>query len=412
MPSSIHITFQNEKDSIIPLPGSKSESNRILIINALTGGKIPIHNLSKAADTELLKNALSSTEDTVNVLNAGTAMRFLIAYYAATQKNITLSGNERMMQRPVKPLVDALQFLGADIEYLNIHGYPPVKINGQKSLLKGGKVKVAAHISSQFISALLLVAPTLEDGICIELEGKIASKTYIEMTLSIMKQFGIEYSWTGNTIHVTPQEYKAGEYTVESDWSSASYWYSIIALSRNSAVFLEGLKRNSIQGDSVISKWAEAFGVVSEFSDKGVFLTKEKEDLSKFPRIFDFTDYPDLALTLIPLLAATGSVCRFKGLENLRIKETDRIAALQNELKKFNIHLIEESKDVYALQGNFNRKLFPSIETYNDHRMAMAFAPLAMICKGITITDPECISKSYPDFWNDLETAGFNIERQ
>ncbi|MFH0865877.1 MAG: 3-phosphoshikimate 1-carboxyvinyltransferase [Bacteroidota bacterium] len=411
MPFRFHITFRNSNDSTVRLPGSKSESNRVLIINALSGGKCSILNLSEAADTKLLKNALSSTEDTVNVMNAGTSMRFLIAYFSAIRKNIIISGNERMTKRPVEPLVDALQFLGADIEYLKNDGYPPVKINEKKSFLKGGKVKVAANISSQFISALLLIAPTLNDGLCIELDGNIASKTYIEMTLSIMKQFGIEYSWTGNTISVKQQEFRACEFTVESDWTSASYWYSIIALSKNSAVFLEGLKRNSFQGDSIISKWAEAFGVVSEFSDNGVFLTKEKEDFSKFPRIIDFTNYLDLAQTLIPLFAATGIECRFKGLENLRIKETDRIAALQNELKKFNIHLTEESEDVYAIQGNFNKNVFPTIETYNDHRMAMSFAPLSMICKGITITNPDCVFKSYPGFWNDLESAGFKIEK-
>lgn len=410
MSSSIHITFQNTKDCTICLPGSKSESNRVLIINALTGGKFTIRNLSKAADTKLLQDALSSTEESVNVMNAGTAMRFLIAYFAAIRKNIIISGNERMTQRPVKPLVDALQFIGADIEYLNVNGYPPAKINGAKSILKGGKVKIAANISSQFISALLMIAPTLCDGICIELEGNIASKTYIEMTLSIMQQFGIEYSWDDNIIRIPQQEYKISEFNVESDWTSGSYWYSIVALSKNFAVFLEGLKRKSFQGDSIISKWAEAFGVVSEYSDTGVFLTKGKEDFLKFPRIFDFTNYPDLVQTLIPLFAATGVACRFTGLENLRVKETDRIAALQNELKKFNIHLIEESKDVYALQGYFNKKVSPTIETYNDHRMAMSFAPLAMICKSINITNPECVNKSYPGFWNDLESAGFNIK--
>lgn len=409
MPSNIHITFQNFKDSTVRLPGSKSESNRALIIQALRRDDIKIHNLSESDDTKLLKNALASNADTVNVMNAGTAMRFLIAYYAATGKNIIITGNERMTQRPVKPLVDALQFLGANIEYLHVNGYPPIKINGLKSSLTGGKVKVAANISSQFISALLMIAPVLKGGISIELDGNIASKTYIEMTLSIMKQFGIDHEWTGNVISIKQQDYKSHEYIVESDWTSASYWYSIVALSKNAAVFLEGLKRKSFQGDAIISTWAEAFGVVSEFSDTGVFLTKGKEDFSTFPRILDFTNFPDLAQTLIPLLAATGVSCRFKGLENLRIKETDRIAAMQNELKKFNVHLIEESKDVYMLQGNFNNNATPFIETYNDHRMAMAFAPLTLVCKEITICNHECVNKSYPSFWNDLRTSGFNI---
>lgn len=409
MPSNIHITFQNFRDGTIQLPGSKSESNRALIIQALCRDDFKIHNLSDADDTNLIKNALASNSDTVNVMNAGTAMRFLIAYYAATGKNIIITGNERMQQRPVKPLVDALQLLGADIEYLGKAGYPPVKINCTKSSLAGGKVKVAANISSQFISALLLIAPVLNGGLIIEIGGKISSRTYIEMTLSVMKNFGIEHEWTGNFISIKQQDYKSSEYTVESDWTSASYWYSIVALSKNAVVFLKGLKRKSFQGDAIISKWTEAFGVVSEFSDTCVFLSKGKEDFSKFPGILDFTDYPDLSLTLIPLFAATGNSCRFKGLENLRIKETDRIAALQSELKKFNIHLIDESKYVYMLQGNFNKNATPTIETYSDHRMAMAFAPLALACKEITICNHECVSKSYPSFWNDLRTSGFII---
>lgn len=409
MSAHIHISLQDLKDCTISLPGSKSESNRALILKALSGNDTKIGNLSLSDDTSILQQALASDEETVNVKNAGTAMRFLTAYYAASGKNITITGNERMHHRPIRPLVDALHSIGAAIDYVNEKGFPPLKINGKGSSLKGGKIKVHAKISSQFISALLMIAPVVKGGLSIELEGAVSSKAYIDMTLAIMRHYGISYEWTENIISIGEQSFKATDYAVESDWSSASYWFSVVALSKNAAVFLEGLRRTSYQGDAVISKWAEPLGVITEFSDKGLFLSKGQEDHSRIHRIMDFSNNPDLAQTIIPLFAASGIPCRFRGLETLRIKETDRIAALQNELKKFNIHFIEESKDVYALQGNFNKNATPQIETYDDHRMAMGFAPLAAVCKEITIVNPDCVSKSYPSFWNDLERAGFKI---
>jgi 3-phosphoshikimate 1-carboxyvinyltransferase len=404
----LHITFHKAADQTVLLPGSKSESNRALIIDALTGWKCEISNLSVAEDTQILKNALHSEEQSINVKNAGTAMRFLTAYYAATNQEKILTGNERMQQRPIKPLVDALCHLAANISYIKSQGYPPLKIN--PSLLNGGKIRVPANISSQFISALLMIAPALKNGLIIELDGPLTSRSYIEMTLSIMKHFEVDHSWENNVISISSNEYSPKEFNVESDWTSASYWYSLIALSEKSSVFLKGLKRNSFQGDSVTQLWAEAFGVVSEYSDTGVFITKGKDDFSKFPHMIDFKDHPDLAQTFIPLFAAKDIACRFTGLESLRIKETDRITALQNELKKFDVHLLEESKDIYCLQGNFNHKVSPVIETYDDHRMAMSFTPLSVVCRGMTMIAPGCVVKSYPAFWDDIACAGFEID--
>ncbi|HNW98842.1 MAG TPA: 3-phosphoshikimate 1-carboxyvinyltransferase [Bacteroidales bacterium] len=409
MQGKLHIAFHQGNDCTIDLPASKSECNRALIINALSEGYCKINNISEADDTRLLIKALTSNSDVIDVGNAGTAMRFLLSYLSVSGKNITLTGSERMKQRPIKHLVEALRLLGADIEYLQENGYPPIKIHGDKSKMKGGDIKIPANISSQFISSLLMIAPVLENGMNMVLVGDISSKPYIEMTLSIMKHFGIEYLWEGNKISIRNQNYIPAEYNVESDWTNASYWYSIVALAKNAAIFLKGLKRNSFQGDAVISKWFEPFGVVSEFTDKGVFITKGVEDFSKFPRIIDFSANPDLAQTIIVLAAATDISCRFTGLESLRIKETDRIAALQNELKKFNVHFIEEAKDIYILKNNFNKNNSPEIATYNDHRMAMSFAPLAVICKELSIAEPEVVEKSYPRFWDDLKLAGFEI---
>lgn len=413
MNSFISIHHPTKKlNGTIALPGSKSESNRVFILDALSHKQSTLFNLSTAEDTRILKEALLSNEEEINIKNAGTAMRFLTAYYTARKQNKIVSGDARMLERPIKPLVEALIQMGANIEYLGKEGFPPIKINGSLSTLNKKEIQIPANISSQFISAILMIAPTLPEGIILKMEGKIASIPYIQMTLQIMEAFGIKSTFKKNTITIRPQNYLPTIYHVESDWSSASYWYSILALSYdNSAIFLEGLKRKSMQGDAIIKEIFEPFGIITEHSDNGIFITKTQADLSGIPDYYDFTDYPDLAQTIIVLCAALGIKCGFTGLESLKIKETDRVQALQNELKKFNVQLIEESDDIYVLKGKF-KPTSTIIETYEDHRMAMAFAPYALICDEIKIENPDCVNKSYPGFFNDLEQVGFLVKEE
>lgn len=413
MNSFISIHHPTKKlNGTIALPGSKSESNRVFILDALSHKQSTLFNLSTAEDTRILKEALLSNEEEINIKNAGTAMRFLTAYYTARKQNKIVSGDARMLERPIKPLVEALIQMGANIEYLGKEGFPPIKINGSLSTLNIKEIQIPANISSQFISAILMIAPTLPEGIILKMEGKIASIPYIQMTLQIMEAFGIKSTFKKNTITIRPQNYLPTIYHVESDWSSASYWYSMLALSDDSsAIFLEGLKRKSMQGDAIIKEIFEPFGIITEHSDNGIFITKTQADLSGIPDYYDFTDYPDLAQTIIVLCAALGIKCGFTGLESLKIKETDRVQALQNELKKFNVQLIEESEGIYVLKGKF-KPTSTIIETYEDHRMAMAFAPYALICDEIKIENPDCVKKSYPGFFNDLEQVGFLVKEE
>jgi len=413
MNSFISIHHPTKKlNGTIALPGSKSESNRVLILDALSHKQSTLFNLSTAEDTRILKEALLSNEEEINIKNAGTAMRFLTAYYTARKQNKIVSGEARMLERPIKPLVEALIQMGANIEYLDKEGFPPIKINGSLSTLNKKEINIPAAISSQFISAILMIAPSLPEGITLKMVGKIASIPYIQMTLQIMEAFGIKSTFKNNTITIRPQNYLPTIYHVESDWSSASYWYSMLALSDDSsAIFLEGLKRKSMQGDAIIKEIVEPFGIISEYSDTGIFITKTQADYSLIPQYYDFTDYPDLAQTIIVLCAALGIKCGFTGLESLKIKETDRVQALQNELKKFNVQLIEESEGIYALKGKF-KPTAATIETYQDHRMAMAFAPYALICDEIKIENPDCVNKSYPGFFNDLEQVGFLVKEE
>jgi 3-phosphoshikimate 1-carboxyvinyltransferase len=314
-----------------------------------------------------------------------------------------------MLERPIEPLVKALNKIGGNIEYMEKQGFPPIKINGKLSKLNKNKIQIAADVSSQFISAILMIAPILPRGIELEFTGKIVSSPYIDMTLAIMHHFGANAEYTEKGISVRKQEYQPVKYNIESDWSCASYWYLMAALSTDPAIFLKGLKHQSFQGDSIIQEWFKPFGIITEFSNTGAFITKTDGSLSSLPEVIDFTDNPDLAQTMIVLCAVKRLKCKFTGLESLRIKEIDRIQAMQNELKKFNIHLIEEDKDVFSLNGTFNNSS-ATIETYSDHRMAMAFAPLALLCPEINIINPGCVEKSYLNFWDDLKTAGFNID--
>jgi 3-phosphoshikimate 1-carboxyvinyltransferase len=400
----------NPFDVKIALASSKSESNRALIINALTGFKGDLQNLSTARDTQTMIRLLQSTDQTADVIDAGTTMRFLTAYFTATNQNKIMTGTPRMCERPIGILVDALRTLGADIEYLNKEGYPPLHIKGF-SEQKSNEITIRGDVSSQYISALLMIAPTLPQGLEIKLTGELGSIPYIKMTLEQMRAFGVNHdaNWDEKTIKVLSNTYQSTSYKVESDWSGASYWYSIVALSEfeETKVELLGLKKNSLQGDSDIVNIMSHLGVKSTFTEEGVLLTKipAEKTLS-----WDFTNCPDLAQTVAVACAAKNIEATFTGVESLKIKETDRIVALQNELQKFGGELVEVEKNTtYVVKSNpfsiqhssAERRPF-TIKTYDDHRMAMAFAPLAMLMD-VTIEEPNVVVKSYPSFWTDLQ---------
>ncbi len=390
-------------------PSSKSESNRVLIIDALTGGKCDLQNLSNARDTQTMIRLLKSNDYVLDVLDAGTTMRFLTAFCAVSGREAEMTGTERMCERPIQLLVDALRELGCSIEYKKNEGYPPLVIKKfDKNNIKNNHLKIRGDVSSQYITALLMVAPTLPKGMVLELEGKVGSKPYIEMTLALMKSFGVSAhaDWNKNSITIAPQDYKPAAYSVESDWSGASYWFSLAALAKESKIEIRGYKSDSLQGDRVITDIAEKFGVKSTFTDKGLILEKIKT-VSSFE--WDFTHCPDLAQTVAVVCAAKGVECTMTGLESLRIKETDRIAAIQLELRKFGSDLVEiiPNEKFKVVPGNFHVN-GQTVTTYKDHRMAMAFAPLALL-GDITIEAPDVVNKSYPDYWKDLQKAGFDI---
>ncbi|QCR24624.1 3-phosphoshikimate 1-carboxyvinyltransferase [Pontibacter sp. SGAir0037] len=389
----------------IKLPASKSEANRALIIAALSGQESQLHNLSEANDTQLLQRLLKSDAETINAEDAGTVMRFLTAYYAITGQEKTLTGTERMCQRPIKVLVDALRELGANIEYSGEEGYPPLKIKGFSGS-GNNKLKVRSDISSQYISALLMVGPLLPEGLELELEGKIGSRPYIEMTLSLMKHFGVDAVFSGNTIKVAHQAYKAASFSVESDWSAASYWYSFVALAQEADITLLGLREDSYQGDSAIADIMYRLGVHSTFTEEGVKLTKKEHEMSVS---IDFSDCPDLAQTIVALCAGLGVKLSMTGVESLRIKETDRIQALQIESLSLNSSLQEVTPGVFQMAPGVIEKKELEFRTYEDHRMAMAFAPIALL-EPIKIQEPRVVRKSYPRFWEDLEKVGFEVK--
>jgi len=400
------------KTTITP-PSSKSESNRVLIIDALTGGKCDLDNLSNARDTQTMIRLLKSNDSVLDVLDAGTTMRFLTAFSAVTGKEVEMTGTERMCERPIKLLVDALRELGCTIDYKNKEGYPPLLIKKfDKNNSKTNLLKIRGDVSSQYITALLMVAPILPNGMTLQLEGKVGSKPYIEMTLALMKLFGVtaQTDWSKNTITITPQTYTPSTYSVESDWSGASYWFSIAALAEETSVLIKGYKKDSLQGDRVITEIAENFGVKSTFTNDGLLLEK-CPSVDAFE--WDFTHCPDLAQTVSVICAAKGIKCTMTGLESLRIKETDRIFAIQTELQKFGYDLTEVEKDLkFVVQPKPGTTEFSvkgqTIATYKDHRMAMAFAPLALLGE-ITIEAPDVVEKSYPDYWKDLQKAGFEF---
>jgi 3-phosphoshikimate 1-carboxyvinyltransferase len=400
-------------DVKIALASSKSESNRALIINALAKDSSEnLVNLSTARDTQTMIRLLQSTDQTADVIDAGTTMRFLTAYFTATNQNKIMTGTPRMCERPIGILVDALRTLGAEIEYLAKAGYPPLHIKGFAKQ-KTSEITIRGDVSSQYISALLMIAPSLPQGLTINLTGDLGSIPYIKMTLEQMRAFGVEYvaNWEEKLIKVLPSTYLSTVYKIESDWSGASYWYSIVALSafENTQVELLGLKENSLQGDSDIANIMSHLGVKSIFTENGVLLTKIP---AKTKLNWDFTNCPDLAQTVAVTCAAKGIEAVFTGIESLKIKETDRVLALQNELKKFGGDLVEiEKNETYQVCSNqsISSINYPiSINTYDDHRMAMAFAPLAMLMD-VTIEEPNVVVKSYPSFWDDIKKV-INIE--
>jgi 3-phosphoshikimate 1-carboxyvinyltransferase len=393
----------------INLPSSKSISNRALIINALSYNPYPLQNLSDSDDSMVLSAALNSNSHKFDIGHAGTAMRFLTAFLAKIVGEWEVTGSERMQQRPISILVDALNSIGAQITYLKNEGFPPLKIMG--SNLTGKTIELDGSVSSQYISALLLIAPTVRNGLTLKLKGDITSRSYIDLTLKLMAKFGIQYRWEGNEIAVPEQNYFPREFTVEADWSGASYWYEILSLCVSGEILLNNLELKSLQGDANIADWFIQFGVTSIQKKDGVLLTKT-ENISPEKLVHDFIDNPDVAQTMACLCVAKKIPFHFSGLKTLKIKETDRISALQNELAKFGAKLTEPVAGELAWNGTIELKRVtetPLIETYHDHRMALAFAPMALAGKQIKINDPLVVTKSYPQFWNDLKNAGFKI---
>lgn len=349
---------------------------------------------------------VNSKAEEIDVEDAGTTMRFLTAYFSVANEKKVMTGSHRMKERPIGILVNALRSLGANIEYLGAEGYPPHKLNGFATQ-KVNTIKIRGDVSSQYISALMMVGPKLPQGLSLELEGKIGSRPYIEMTASLMKHFGVNLDFTGNKITIAPQSYKPAAFTVESDWSGASYWYSFAALAEKAEIILPRISLTSLQGDRAIADIAEHFGVRSEpGAENTIKLTKTT---SKGEIHWDFTHCPDLAQTVAVICAAKNIKGFFTGLESLRIKETDRIAALQQELRKIGADLVEDDAAHWRLVPSQALPKTASFNTYKDHRMAMAFAPLATLLEQVEIENPAVTRKSYPTFWDDVKDMGFKM---
>ena len=401
-------------NTTIALPSSKSICNRALVINALSGGNILPDNLSDCDDTQVIIDALRDLPGTINIKAAGTAMRFMTAYLSATEGEHTITGTERMKNRPISVLVNALRHLGADIEYTEKEGYPPLHIKGHA--LEGGYLEIVGNVSSQYISALLMIGPILKKGLELKLTDDIASRPYIDLTLWTMREYGAEADWTGpDTITVKPVPYHARPYLIENDWSASSYWYEMLALGANpdSEVKLTGLMDASKQGDSVVKYLFSLLGVKTEFENKeaGVPTTvRLRAHRNILPRLdYDFSGSPDLAQTFVVCCCLMGIRYKFTGLASLKIKETDRIEALKKELRKLGYVIKNENDNTLLWDGERCEPTGEPIDTYEDHRMAMAFAPAALRLGTLEINDPGVVSKSYPHFWEDLIKAGFEI---
>ena len=405
----MHLFLQNSTinpRTDITITGSKSESNRLLLLKALFEN-LEIQNVSNSDDSQYMLKALSTESTTVDIHHAGTAMRFLTAYFATLEgSTILLTGSQRMQERPIKILVDALKDLGADIEYENQDGYPPLRITGKKLLTD--EVRMKANVSSQYISALVLMATKLENGLKLHLDGEITSVPYINMTLSLLEQIGVETSFEGQTIHVKPYlETDSKTLTVESDWSSASYFYSIVALSPlGTQVCLSTYKKDSLQGDAVLKDIYKQMGVETTFDGSKIILKKINNTLPGSIDI-DLANAPDIAQTIVVTCLGLQVQCRLTGLHTLKIKETDRLEALKSEIYKFGTDL-NITNDSLSLLNPKPLESAAIVETYNDHRMAMAFAPLALLTS-FSIKEAEVVSKSFPDFWKNLLELGLNI---
>ena len=410
------ITAPSRLQHTAKLPASKSISNRALIIHALSGGKILPENLSNCDDTEVIVAALKDNPYEINIKAAGTAMRFMTAYLAVNEgKEHVLTGTERMKHRPIGILVDALRFLGADIEYIGEEGFPPLRIHGKR--LDGGLLEVPGNISSQYISALLMIGPTLNNGLKLRLTGDIISRPYIDLTLWTMREFGADAEWSDyDTIEVHPQPYKEHPYYIENDWSGASYWYEIVALSKDpeATVQLEGLMDGSKQGDSSLRYIFSLLGVKTTFQTKkqGIPTTVTIQRTGRcVPRLeYDFVNAPDLTQTFVVTCALLNIPFHFRGLSTLKIKETDRIEALKKEMRKLGYVIKDANDNELIWEGErCEPDLESGIDTYEDHRMALAFAPAACRIDKIRINNPQVVTKSYPNYWNDLKSSQFDI---
>lgn len=392
----------------IPLPASKSISNRALILNALSIGESQIDNLSDCDDTKVMIEAFNTESNLIDVKAAGTSMRFLTAFLSRFPGEWIITGTERMQERPINVLVDALVSLGARIDYLGKIGCPPLKIKG--TALDGGEIYLSGEVSSQFISALMMIAPTMTKGLTIHLEGNVISIPYIKLTLGMMAQFGVKAHWEDKTIRIYPEDYKPTHYIVESDWSGASYWYEMVALCDDAEIELKGLFKNSMQGDSKVAELFLDLGVNSEFTENGVKLTKSDRITKKM--FHNFVNEPDLAQTFAVTCCLMNIPFMFTGLQTLKIKETDRIEALKAEMKKLGYILTDSDNSILEWNGErCEPSPDPVIKTYEDHRMALAFAPAAIKLDHIKIAHPGVVTKSYPSYWNDLENIGYEITK-
>lgn len=405
----------NAVEGEIHLSGSKSISNRVLIIKALCNEEVSIENLSTSDDTTTLERLLDSKSDVLDTGHAGTTYRFMTAYLALMGRSVQLKGSERMHQRPIGPLVDALNSMGANITYLNNPGYPPLQF--APAQWTSNEVTLKADISSQFISALLLIAPSLPNGLILQLQSEPISRPYIEMTLRIMQDFGISYNWDKLRIEIPPQAYQGRSYFVESDWSSASYLYADLAIAQKGKITIHGLTSQGLQGDSAIADIMQSFGIETVHGDRHITIQKSDQEIAPFLE-FNLINQPDLAQTISVVAAAKGVQLLLSGLQTLKIKETDRIAALKNELAKMGVSLMKlpakfsqkTNVEYYMQEG----KLTPlakedEILTYHDHRMAMAFAVCAQLFE-IVVVNPDVVSKSYPDFWKDKQSLAYTLD--
>lgn len=398
----------------ITLPASKSISNRALIIHALSGGDILPENLSDCDDTNVMISALRDMPYEIDIKAAGTAMRFMTAYLSVTPGEHLLTGTERMKLRPIENLVNALRSLGADIEYLGETGFPPLKIKGRP--LKGGMINIPGNVSSQYISALLMIAPVMKQGLTLKLGGDILSRPYIDLTLAMMNDYGADAEWVDvDTVHVKPKGYTSRPYYIENDWTAASYWYEMMALTADddAEIRLAGLMDVSSQGDTIVKYIFSLLGVKTlfEIKNKRVPCTVTlRRSGTHLPRLdFDFSNSPDLAQTVVCACCGMGIEFDFTGLSTLKIKETDRIEAMKTELRKLGFVVYSKNDNELIWDGERCEPTFEPIDTYEDHRMAMAFAPLALKINGIKINNPEVVSKSYPRFWEHLKLCGYSL---